>query len=61
MGSIQSECIGYLRRRPHLANLISKLLDHDFVANIAKKVTESRKQVLDGVGKGVVKVCKNHA
>ncbi|KAI0726631.1 actin cytoskeleton organization protein [Fomitopsis betulina] len=39
----------------------SGLLDHDFVSNISKKVTESRKLVLDGVGKGVVKVCKSHA
>ncbi|KAH9935019.1 N-acetyltransferase B complex non catalytic subunit-domain-containing protein [Fomitopsis serialis] len=39
----------------------SGLLDHDFVSTISKKVTESRKLVLEGVGKGVVRVCKNHA
>lgn len=61
MGSIRSECIFHLRHRLSLTDLTTQLLDHDFVANISKKVTESRKQVLDGVGKGVVKVCKNHA
>ncbi|KAH9946109.1 N-acetyltransferase B complex non catalytic subunit-domain-containing protein [Epithele typhae] len=36
-------------------------LDHDFVLNVAKKITDSRKQILDGVGKGIVKLCKTHA
>lgn len=36
-------------------------LDHDFVSTISKKVTESRKQVLEGVGKGILRVLKNHA
>ncbi len=36
-------------------------LDHDFVLNVAKKVTDARKQVLEGVGKGMTKVMKNHA
>ncbi|KAH9951453.1 actin cytoskeleton organization protein [Amylocystis lapponica] len=36
-------------------------LEHDFVSGISKKVTESRKQVADGVGKGILRVLKNHA
>jgi len=36
-------------------------LDHDFVSTISKKVTDSRKQILEGVGKGLLRVCKNHA
>ncbi|KAH9854239.1 N-acetyltransferase B complex non catalytic subunit-domain-containing protein [Lenzites betulinus] len=36
-------------------------LDHDFVLNIAKKITESRKLIAEGVGKGIVRVCKTHA
>lgn len=39
----------------------SSAIDHDFVLNIAKKVTDSRKLILDGVGKGISRVCKNHA
>ncbi|TBU65814.1 N-acetyltransferase B complex non catalytic subunit-domain-containing protein [Dichomitus squalens] len=35
-------------------------LDHDFVLNVAKKITESRKQILEGVGKGIAKVTKAH-
>ncbi|OBZ75813.1 N-alpha-acetyltransferase 25, NatB auxiliary subunit [Grifola frondosa] len=36
-------------------------LDHDFVLGIARKVTDARKQILEGVGKGVARICKNHA
>ncbi|KAI0780924.1 actin cytoskeleton organization protein [Trametes elegans] len=36
-------------------------LDHDFVLNVAKKITESRKHLIDGVGKGMVRVTKTHA
>jgi N-terminal acetyltransferase B complex non-catalytic subunit len=35
-------------------------LHHDFVLNIAKNVGESRKKVLEGVGKGMVKICTNY-
>jgi N-terminal acetyltransferase B complex non-catalytic subunit len=31
-------------------------IDHDFVFGIAKKVTEARKKVLEGVGKGLARV-----
>ncbi|PCH37977.1 hypothetical protein WOLCODRAFT_135971 [Wolfiporia cocos MD-104 SS10] len=37
------------------------LLDHDFVSTISKKVTDSQKQILEGVGKGVARICKTHA
>ncbi|KAI0362109.1 actin cytoskeleton organization protein [Trametes cingulata] len=36
-------------------------LDHDFVLNVAKKITDARKQIADGVGKGMVRVTKTHA
>ncbi|KAG1753404.1 N-acetyltransferase B complex non catalytic subunit-domain-containing protein [Suillus lakei] len=35
-------------------------LHHDFVLNIAKNVCESRKKVLEGVGKGMIKICTNY-
>ncbi|KAH9901395.1 actin cytoskeleton organization protein [Cubamyces lactineus] len=36
-------------------------LDHDFVLNVAKKITDARKNIADGIGKGMVRVCKTHA
>ncbi|KII88399.1 hypothetical protein PLICRDRAFT_54238 [Plicaturopsis crispa FD-325 SS-3] len=39
----------------------SEAIDHDFVLNVAKKVTDSRKKVLEGVGKGIAKVCSNYS
>ncbi|KAI0670373.1 actin cytoskeleton organization protein [Trametes maxima] len=36
-------------------------LDHDYVLNVAKKITDARKQIVDGVGKGLVRVTKTHA
>ncbi|KAI0807388.1 N-acetyltransferase B complex non catalytic subunit-domain-containing protein [Fomes fomentarius] len=36
-------------------------LDHDFVLNVAKKITEARKQIFDGLGKGMAKLAKTHA
>jgi N-terminal acetyltransferase B complex non-catalytic subunit len=41
--------------------LISAQIENDFVSAIAKKVTESRKKVLDGVAQGVLKVVNNHS
>ncbi|GBE82163.1 hypothetical protein SCP_0405430 [Sparassis crispa] len=35
-------------------------LDHDFVSGVSKKVGDARKQILEGVGKGIIRVCKNH-
>lgn len=39
----------------------SSELDHDFVSTMSKKVTDSKKQIFEGVAKGVARVCKNHA
>ncbi|KAI0721082.1 N-acetyltransferase B complex non catalytic subunit-domain-containing protein [Cerioporus squamosus] len=36
-------------------------LDHDFVLNVAKKITDARKQVYDGIGKGMAKLAKTYA
>lgn len=35
--------------------------DHDFVFNVAKKATDARKQVFEGIAKGLEKVVKNHS
>lgn len=36
-------------------------IDHDFVLQVAKRVTDARKQITEHVGKGMVRVCKTHA
>ncbi|EPQ58725.1 hypothetical protein GLOTRDRAFT_13884, partial [Gloeophyllum trabeum ATCC 11539] len=36
-------------------------IDHDFVLDVAKRVTDSRKKVLEGVAKGILKVTSVHA
>jgi len=36
-------------------------LDHDFVSVLSKKITDSRKQVLEGAGKGILRVLKSCA
>lgn len=36
---------------------IFRQLEHDFVMDVAKKVTDSRKRILDGLGKGTAKLC----
>ncbi|KAE9409642.1 actin cytoskeleton organization protein [Gymnopus androsaceus JB14] len=35
-------------------------IDHDFIMNIAKKVTDSRKKVEEGVAKGMLKLCSTY-
>lgn len=35
-------------------------LTHDFVLNVAKSVTDSRKKVLEGIGKGMAKLNAAH-
>lgn len=35
-------------------------LDHDFMLDVAKKVTDSRKKVIEGVAKGMIKLCSNY-
>ncbi|TFK42516.1 actin cytoskeleton organization protein [Crucibulum laeve] len=41
--------------------LITSELDHDFVLNIAKRVSDSRKKVLEGIGKGMGKICSSYS
>ncbi|KAI0065400.1 TPR-like protein [Artomyces pyxidatus] len=36
-------------------------ITHDYVLDVAKKVTDARKKVLEGFGKGIARVCTNHA
>ncbi|KAI0748133.1 N-acetyltransferase B complex non catalytic subunit-domain-containing protein [Daedaleopsis nitida] len=36
-------------------------LDHDFVLNVAKRITDARKQIYEGLGKGMTKLVKTHA
>ncbi|TFK76275.1 actin cytoskeleton organization protein [Pluteus cervinus] len=42
-------------------SLSNKDIDQEFVQGIAKKTTESRKKVLEGVGKGLLRVCSNYS
>ena len=35
-------------------------ITHDFVLNVAKGVTDSRKKVLEGIGKGMAKLNTAH-
>ncbi|KAJ7774501.1 actin cytoskeleton organization protein [Mycena maculata] len=35
-------------------------IDHDFVLGVAKKFTDSRKKVVEGVGKGVGRICTSY-
>ncbi|EIW60342.1 actin cytoskeleton organization protein [Trametes versicolor FP-101664 SS1] len=37
------------------------MIDHDFVLQVAKRVTGARQQITEHVGKGMVRVCKTHA
>ncbi|KZP19497.1 hypothetical protein FIBSPDRAFT_920120 [Athelia psychrophila] len=39
----------------------SELIDHDFVLEVAKKVTDARKKVHEGIGKGLAKICTTYA
>jgi len=32
-------------------------IDHDFVLNVAKRATDARKKIQEGIGKGVAKLC----
>ncbi|KAF9052875.1 N-acetyltransferase B complex non catalytic subunit-domain-containing protein [Panaeolus papilionaceus] len=40
---------------------ISTHVSHDFILNLAKKISDSRFKILDGVGKGIVRVIALHA
>ncbi|KAH8106992.1 actin cytoskeleton organization protein [Cristinia sonorae] len=35
--------------------------DHDYVLGVAKKITDARKEIYEGIGKGIVKVLKAHS
>ncbi|KAF8212156.1 actin cytoskeleton organization protein [Mycena galopus ATCC 62051] len=35
-------------------------IDHDFVLGVAKKLTDSRKKITEGVGKGIARVCTSY-
>lgn len=35
-------------------------IEHDFVLNVATKVTDARKKMLEGLGKGMAKVCTTY-
>jgi len=37
------------------------MIDHDFVFVHAKRVTDSRRKVLEGVGKGIARICMAYA
>lgn len=59
------EVAGSAERRKNFVESCKPIADfpklhHDFVLNIAKNVGESRKKVLEGVGKGMVKICANY-
>ncbi|KAF4576791.1 hypothetical protein EYR36_004771 [Pleurotus pulmonarius] len=41
--------------------IVTPEVTHDFILNIAKKVGDARKKVLEGVGKGMTRVCSNHS
>ncbi|KAF8965269.1 actin cytoskeleton organization protein [Flammula alnicola] len=40
---------------------LTSQVDHDFVFYHAKKITDSRRKVLDGVGKGIARLCSAYA
>ncbi|KAJ7063373.1 actin cytoskeleton organization protein [Mycena amicta] len=42
------------------APIIQLNIDHDFVLNVAKSVTDARKKVVDGFGKGMARVCTSN-
>ncbi|THG98979.1 hypothetical protein EW026_g3303 [Hermanssonia centrifuga] len=41
--------------------LVASEITEEFVSEVAKKVVDARKQIVEGIAKGVAKVCKNHA
>lgn len=43
--------------RPHCFSQI----DHDFILDVAKRVTDARKKVTEGVGKGLAGRCSTYA
>lgn len=35
--------------------------DHDYVLGVAKKATDARKDIFEGIGKGIERVVKTHS
>ena len=42
------------------SRLIFLQLDRDFVTSFAKRVTDARKKVLEGFGRGISRICAAH-
>lgn len=40
--------------------IISTGIDHDFVLNVAKKMTDARRKTLEGFAKGITRICSNY-
>lgn len=40
---------------------IVEKIDHDFVLNVAKKTTDARKKWLEGLAKGIPRICSTYA
>ncbi|KAJ6596969.1 actin cytoskeleton organization protein [Mycena vulgaris] len=51
-------------QRKHFVDSCSAItalnIDHDFVLGVAKKLTDARKKVTEGVGKGIARVCTSY-
>lgn len=43
------------------AHLTRPQVDAEFTLNIAKRVIDSRKKVIEGVGKGIGRICSTYA
>ena len=41
--------------------LLPTQIDHDFVLSVSKKVMDARRGVLEGVGKGIARLCTTYA
>ncbi|KAF5381081.1 hypothetical protein D9615_004014 [Tricholomella constricta] len=61
----QGELVGSQESRKALVDACATVtkagIDPDFAVDVAKKVTDSRKRVLEGVGKGLSRVCLTYA
>ncbi|KAG6874208.1 hypothetical protein C0995_003754 [Termitomyces sp. Mi166 len=61
----QSEAVAKAESRKAFVDacaiVIARGIDTDFTLNVAKKVTDARKKVIEGVGKGLERVCSAYA
>ncbi|KAI0006129.1 actin cytoskeleton organization protein [Russula compacta] len=60
-----SELEGTPDKRKHFVECCEALqthaeINHEYVLDVGKKLTESQKKVLEGVGRGIERVCKEH-